>query len=89
PNFQLLSNYPNPFNPYTIIRYDLPKRTPVTLAVYDQLGQEVVVLRNGDLQANQHESIWDGRDANGRSVPSGIYIARLATPEYSKMLLLK
>jgi hypothetical protein len=91
-NFQLLSNYPNPFNPNTIIRYDLPERTLVRLAIYDQLGREVVVLKNDDLQASQHESIWDGRDANGRSVPSGIYITRLVTPTYTtsiKMLLLK
>lgn len=91
--FILCQNYPNPFNlEAAIIRYDLPERTPVTLTVYDLLGREVVVLKNGDMQAGQHESIWNGRNADGQELTSGIYIARLVTPRYSKsikMALLK
>ncbi len=53
---------------------------------------EVTRLVGGYLEPGYHEVMWDGRDANGRSVPSGIYIARLVTPEYTKsikMVLLK
>ena len=90
--FNLYQNYPNPFNPATTIRYDLPQAGNAALTVYDLLGQEVTRLVDGHLEPGYHRIQWDGRDANSRKVPSGIYIATLVTPEYStsiKMLLLK
>jgi alkaline phosphatase len=97
--FRLAQNYPNPFNPITTIRFELPLASPVYLGVYDLLGREVTRLVQGTQLPGFYESYWDGRDQNGRSVPSGIYIARLlvpptagATSGYSKsikMLLLK
>jgi hypothetical protein len=85
--FALNQNYPNPFNPVSTIQYDLPKSSEVSLVVYDILGREVAGLLNGYVEAGHHQIQWDGRE-----FPSGIYIARLMTPEYSKsikMVLLK
>ncbi|UCH10823.1 MAG: VCBS repeat-containing protein [Fidelibacterota bacterium] len=90
--FALHQNHPNPFNPTTTLRFDLPEAGDVTLLVYDLLGREVVRLADGRMEAGYQQVIWDGRTASGREVPSGIYIARLVTTEYSKsikMLFLK
>jgi hypothetical protein len=90
--FRLHQNYPNPFNPVSTIRYDLPQGSDVSLVVFDILGREVIRLVDSFMEPGYHHVQWDGRDAGGRQVPSGIYIARLVTPEYSKsikMVLLK
>jgi hypothetical protein len=85
--YMLHNNYPNPFNPSTTIRYDLPHAGEVSLAVYDLLGREVTILVDGYMEPGYHEVQW-----NGRELSSGIYIARLVAPEYIKsikMVLLK
>jgi hypothetical protein len=82
----LHANYPNPFNPVTTIRYDLPKETLVRLVVHDLLGREISQLGEGTLPAGVHLVVWDGHDATGRAVPSGIYIARLTTPTQSRLI---
>jgi hypothetical protein len=90
--FALHQNYPNPFNPLSTIRYDLIQASDVSLIIYDVLGREVARLMDRYMEPGYHQIMWDSRDASGRQVPSGIYIARLTTPEYSKsikMLLLK
>ncbi len=90
--FALHQNYPNPFNPTTTIRFELPKATKVYLVIYDILGREVTRLKQEQLGAGYHQVLWHGRDHAGRNLASGIYFARLVTPEYSKtmkMLLLK
>lgn len=90
--FALHPNYPNPFNPVSTIRYELPLGSDVSLVIYDILGREVARLVQGEQAAGYHQVVWDGRAATGREVPSGIYIARLVTGEYSKaikMVLLK
>jgi hypothetical protein len=90
--FALHQNYPNPFNPISTIRYDLPQATYVSLIVYDVLGREVARLVDSYKEPGYHQVQWDSRDASGREVPSGICVARLVTPEYTKsikMVLLK
>ena len=90
--FALHQNYPNPFNPTSTIQYDLPEAANVTLVIYDILGREVVTLVDQEMQPGYHRTVWDARDHAGRTMPTGIYIARLTTPEYTKsikMLLLK
>ncbi len=90
--FALHANYPNPFNPSTTIRFDLPEAAEVHLMVYDILGREVRVLVNERLEPGYRQVTWNGRTAHGMDVPTGIYIARFITPEYTKsikMLLLK
>jgi hypothetical protein len=91
-SYALFQNHPNPFNPVTAISYELPEGTMVRLAVYNLQGREVARLVEGYEQAGMYEATWDGRDSDGHIVPSGIYVARLATAGYSKsikMLLLK
>ena len=90
--FELAQNYPNPFNPVTTLRYALPQSAHVLLVIYDVNGREVRRLVDGLQPPGDHQIIWDGSTARGRHIPSGIYIARLVTPEYTrsiKMVLLK
>jgi hypothetical protein len=75
---RLHANAPNPFNPRTTIRFDLPAAARVTLGVYDLAGRLVRVLRDGELRpAGRHIAAWDGRDDAGRAVPAGVYVCRL------------
>lgn len=74
---RLHPNRPNPFNPRTTLRYDLPGAGPVRLAIYDVSGRLVRILVEGERSAGSHEAIWDGRDAGNRAAPSGSYLARL------------
>ncbi len=77
--FVLHSNYPNPFNPTTTIRYEIREAGQVTLAVYNVLGQQVAELISGSQQqAGVYEVNWDGRDAAGQTVASGVYLYRLS-----------
>lgn len=70
--FGLAQNYPNPFNPSTTIRYGLPARSHVMLAVFNTLGQQVALLQNGEQDAGHHEAIF-----NAQGLPSGMYFYRL------------
>ena len=91
--YALFANFPNPFNPSTSIEYALPEAAEVELAIYDILGQTVQTLVANELQgAGYYRLTWDGRDRAGRSVSSGMYFYRLATPGFTqtrKMILLK
>ncbi|MCP4685888.1 MAG: T9SS type A sorting domain-containing protein [bacterium] len=91
-NFWLAQNYPNPFNPGTTIEYDLPRRSHVTLAVYNILGREVRLLVNESQSAGPQSVYWDGRDEAGKIAASGVYLYHLKaddTIEARKMILLK
>ena len=84
--YALMQNFPNPFNPTTTIRYDLPRATKVSLKVYDVLGREILSLAQGDWEAGYHQVQWNA------NVASGIYFYRLQTEEFvetKKMILLK
>ena len=90
--YVLLQNYPNPFNPSTTIEYELPVRSQVDLIIYNILGQRVATLYSRTQPAGLHGIEWDGTDAQGRPVASGIYFYRLHTPSFSqakKMVLLR
>ncbi|UCD38519.1 MAG: T9SS type A sorting domain-containing protein, partial [Fidelibacterota bacterium] len=84
--FNLHQNYPNPFNPSTTLDFDLPVATDIRMVVYDLLGREVIQLVRGRREAGYHQIIWNGRTANGREVPSGIYIVRMMSPGYTKSI---
>jgi beta-glucanase (GH16 family) len=73
----LLPCAPNPFNPRTTLRFELPAAGPVRLAVYDVAGRLVRTLLDESRGAGSHETEWDGRDASGQAVGSGVYLARL------------
>ena len=90
--FTLAQNYPNPFNPGTTISFALPKASDVTLAIYNMRGQLIQTLVSGRFSAGQHRAVWNGRDANGAQVASGVYLYRLKTGhgvQSKKMLLMK
>jgi len=90
--YRLLPNFPNPFNPETALRLELPQKGRVEVAVYDGAGQRVRTLVAGWLPAGSHTLHWDGRDEVGREVGSGVYLARLragGTEELQKMMLLR
>ena len=70
----LVSSYPNPFNPETIIRFDVRKSQQVRLSVVNELGQQVMVLVDGRLEAGQHEA-----RLAAYGLPSGTYFVRLET----------
>jgi len=88
-----VANYPNPFNPVTTIRYELPAGGRASVAVYDTAGRLVRTLVDAARRkAGPHEVSWDGTDANGRGVAAGIYFVRLTTMDgeaSGKMILLK
>jgi len=87
-----MSNYPNPANPSTTIRYALTEATDVRLAIYNILGQQVRVLVNSEQSAGTYSVVWDGRNALGREVTSGVYLYRLKAGQnvaIRKMILIK
>jgi len=75
--FALQPNYPNPFNPETEIRYELPKAGEVTLNVYDVSGRLVKTLVKNRVEAGTHVAKWDGANELGAPMPSGLYIYRI------------
>ena len=77
--FTLAQNYPNPFNPHTRIDYQLAQAGPVSLTIYNTLGQRLRVLVQEKRAAGVHQVAWDGRDASGREVADGVYVYRLAS----------
>ncbi len=84
--------YPNPFNPSTTISYELPESAPVSVVIYDVLGQQVRHLISQFNAAGRYSVQWDARDNQGRGVASGVYIAKVdagTTTLSQKMLLLK
>jgi hypothetical protein len=89
---RLIGNFPNPFNPATTISYELDQPLRVRLSVYDARGRLVCTLVDGHETAGRHDTNWDGADASGRGVASGVYFARLEVGGRSdtrRMVLLK
>ena len=91
-DYALGDNYPNPFNAETAIRFAIPAAGMVVLDIYNISGQLVARLMDGELQAGSYEIKWDGRDAQGESVGSGVYLYELRAGSFAaskQMLLLK
>lgn len=91
PNSFSLTNYPNPFNPSTKIKFDIPaagqNTVPVKLVIYDILGRQVALLINREMKAGTYDLIW-----NAEGFPSGVYVYKLTAGDYSiskKMMLVK
>ena len=90
--FALHQNFPNPFNPTTTLRYDLPKKLFVTINIYNMLGDQIKVLVNRYEDAGFKSVWWDARDNMGRDVSAGVYIYKIEAGEFvetRKMVLLK
>lgn len=91
-SFELSQNYPNPFNAGTKISFSLLKKENVKLTVFNILGEPVAVLFQGPLSAGRHEFNWNGADAGGKTLSTGLYLYELRTAEerdVRKMVLLK
>ncbi|MBN1479443.1 T9SS type A sorting domain-containing protein [candidate division KSB1 bacterium] len=92
PSFQLLKNYPNPFNDVTHIKYQLPTAATVTLSIYNLAGQRICTIVNHHQNAGHFQAAWDGKNEHGDSVPSGLYLYQLKYGDHvqtEKMLLVK
>jgi hypothetical protein len=93
--YRLYQNHPNPFNPQTSIRFDVPAeagRVPVTLAIYSVRGERVRTLVDEDRAPGAYHVVWDGRDQNGVTVGSGVYFYSLRAGTFQssrRMVLLK
>ncbi len=81
--FALLQNFPNPFNPETVIQYQLPERVEVSLKIFNALGQEVSTLVQETQEAGVYKVRWDGRDKKGVALSTGIYLFQLKAGEFS------
>ena len=87
-SFALYPNYPNPFNPSTTIRFNVPdlnkSSTYVNLSVYNLTGEKVATLYDGEITGGSYDIEWNGQDDSGKPVPSGIYIYHLSSDSYQK-----
>ena len=92
-SFELAQNFPNPFNPSTTIRYGLPKEAKVTVTVYNLLGKTVVTLVDDETKkAGSHIVTWNGSNASGRQVASGVFVYQLRSGNLrmtKKLILMK
>ncbi len=96
--YSLSQNHPNPFNPTTTIKYDLPEASSVSLVIYDLRGKEVTRWTMANEAAGYKRQTWQGTDKNGKRVPAGMYLLKLTAEskesrqvftETLKMVLLK
>jgi len=71
-------NYPNPFNPQTVIGFTLAAPQNVQIAVYDLAGHQLQVLADRSYTVGKHSVMWNGKDANGRDVPTGTYVVQVS-----------
>jgi len=98
--FAIHQNFPNPFNPTTTLRYELPEQSFVTLTIYDMLGTEITTLVNAQQEPGYKSVKWDATDSMGKPVSAGVYLYRINVDNLSsesdrrlvktlKMVLLK
>ncbi|KAA3613046.1 MAG: T9SS C-terminal target domain-containing protein [Calditrichaeota bacterium] len=95
-DFAMYQNKPNPFNPSTTIKFDVPALREgainVSLTVYNLLGQKVATLYEGVVDAGTYETVWNGLNDSGNQVPSGIYVYQIVSENFShsmRMTLVK
>ncbi|HMD13523.1 MAG TPA: FlgD immunoglobulin-like domain containing protein, partial [Bacteroidota bacterium] len=90
--FALGQNYPNPFNPTTRFTVDVPNASTVEVTIYDVLGQKVNTIMNGQQAPGSITVQWDGRDASGLPVTSGVYFVHMKADNFTatqKIMLMK
>ncbi len=91
-SFQLSHNYPNPFNPSTVIEFSLTTTAKVKLNIYNILGQNVKSLINETMPAGAHQVVWDATNGEGQRIATGVYLYKLQVNDKSdtkKMMFLK
>lgn len=90
--FWLKQNYPNPFNPATTIEYSITSRSHVNISIYNIIGQKIKTLFDGEKKSGSYSIDWDGTDARGDKVATGIYFYGIQAGHFSdmkKMILLR
>ncbi len=90
--FELQDNYPNPFNPTTNIKFQIPAVTKVDLAIYDMLGNKIKTIVNEKRNAGTYDVQWNGTNDMGAMVSSGVYFYKLRTDNHiatKKMMFIK
>ena len=90
--YSLLQAHPNPFNPITILRYDLPVDNHIILTIYDLNGREINQIVNTSQPAGHHSVMWNSTDSFGKPVSAGVYLYQIRAGEFvqtRKMVLLK
>ncbi|MCI0697640.1 T9SS type A sorting domain-containing protein, partial [candidate division KSB1 bacterium] len=88
----LLQNHPNPFNPETEIRFELPEASRVVVKIYSMLGENIRTLADGEFAAGAHTVRWNALNDRGEKAPSGLYFYQLVTPGFTqtkRMILAK
>jgi hypothetical protein len=86
--FALKAPYPNPFNPSTVIGFDVPRQAVLAVTVYDAAGRRIRELQKGRCEPGTYRVVWDGRDSHGRPVSAGVYFCRL-TIDHGKSMTKK
>ena len=86
--YEILKNYPNPFNPTTTIEFECSATSHVTLEIVDLLGRHVKTLVDEKRSAGRYAELWQAQDYMGQTVSSGIYIAILKTNSLNRSLKL-
>ncbi|MCH9008906.1 T9SS type A sorting domain-containing protein [candidate division KSB1 bacterium] len=84
--YELLQNHPNPFNPETDIRFQLPEASHVMVRIFNILGQEIRTLTDKRYEAGYHTVPWNGKDEKGNVVSSGIYLYMLQAGNFSQVM---
>ena len=90
--YSLYQNYPNPFNPETAITFQLPRPEKVEIIIFNQVGQIIRRLAEGEMQPGRHQVVWDARNDHGEAVASGVYLCQMIAGSYRetiKMILLQ
>ncbi len=90
--FYLYPNFPNPFNPTTIIRYQVPNDVFVSIEIFDVLGKKIKTLVNENKTAGYYSAFWDGTNDFGQTVANGLFIYKMSAGSFTnikKMLLIK
>ena len=75
--FELMQNFPNPFNPSTTLRFGVPRASRVNLTIYNVRGQAIKTMVDHDLPAGWHDMVWEGNNNQNQQVATGLYLARL------------
>ena len=90
--YRLAQNFPNPFNPTTTIKFELPSDSHINLSIYDIQGNLIKTLVNEKKDAGYHSVIWNGKDQQNKDVSSGVYFYRIESKDFTdtkKCLLVK
>jgi len=91
-DFNLVGNYPNPFNPNTTIVFNLSKKQNVVVTIYNQLGEKINEILNEEMPSGENKVVWNGLNSKNSSVSSGIYLYKITSDSkslYGKMILQK